>query len=246
MLTATTHVTQDIVPLFAFDPKGVSLPEFLGTAFVPASRVLVTCWHCVRDLVGGPKDIVAMSRMPDGQPKPLLLSNIERDGNGADLALATVDAEPTIGLYMGDSDHAMGTDVLSFGYPGTEVITDGEAPSIDVVPRYLQGYITRVFENAQPGYGPVPSYELDMPAPRGLSGGPLIRRGSSELVGVVYGEKDFGTIDCVRSVDPVTGKETPEQVRVQVFGLAHRVAALRQLAGKATGGRPLCELMELT
>jgi hypothetical protein len=103
-----------------------------------------------------------------------------------------------------------------------------------VQPRVFRGYITRDFiDNNHPGWGPQRAYELDMPAPRGLSGAPLIVHSIGpvglRLVGVVYGST---------SIDTMADDGT-----VVSFGLAHHWDVLRALSGPATSDRPLHELL---
>ena len=82
-----------------------------------------------------------------------------------------------------------------------------------------------------------------MPAPDGLSGAPLIVRGSDAIVGVVYGTIDVARTEEVSAVDPETGARTPQVQRIVSFGLAHHTWALGELRGPATGGRPLADVM---
>jgi hypothetical protein len=89
------------------------------------------------------------------------------------------------------------------------------------------------------------SYELDMPAPEGLSGAPVVLHGTKAVVGVVYGHNDVALVEEHATVDDETGARSPEVLRIVSFGLAHHTHTLHELRGKATGGRPLKELVEL-
>jgi len=97
----------------------------------------------------------------------------------------------------------------------------------------------RSFYHEHQTYGRIPSYELDMPTPAGLSGAPLVKVGSPEVIGVIYGSNDVATIEQEASVNPQTGKREPEIQRIISFGLAHYTETLRNLQGIATGGLPL-------
>lgn len=88
-------------------------------------------------------------------------------------------------------------------------------------------------------YGQTPSYELDMPTPAGLSGAPLVKTGSKEVVGVIYGSNDVATIEQEASINSESGKREPEIQRIISFGLAHYTETLKNLKGAATKGLPL-------
>jgi hypothetical protein len=87
------------------------------------------------------------------------------------------------------------------------------------------------------------AYELDMPTPEGLSGAPLIRMGSKEVVGVVYCTNEVALIKQFEQVDE-DGRREPEIHRVVSFGLAHSTSSLHSLSGPATGGIPLGQCMQ--
>jgi hypothetical protein len=89
----------------------------------------------------------------------------------------------------------------------------------------------------------MPSYELDMPAPEGLSGSPLLS-GDDMVIGVVYGNNEVATIDQFSSIDPTTGERQPEIQRVVSFALAYHTDALSNLTGKATHGVALKEYLK--
>jgi hypothetical protein len=90
----------------------------------------------------------------------------------------------------------------------------------------LRGYVTRLKADDRPGQEPVRAYELDMPAPGGISGSPLFRQAPIEVLGVVYGEQD----------QHVPGLGTPV-----IFSYAHHLSALRAARAAATGNLPLSE-----
>jgi hypothetical protein len=83
-----------------------------------------------------------------------------------------------------------------------------------------------------------------MPAPGGLSGAPLLKKPSHEVVGVIYGDHDVGTIDQLARIDPATGERTPEVQRVVTFALAHFTETIKNLQGVATDSLPLAEYLK--
>jgi hypothetical protein len=139
---------------------------------------------------------------------------------------------------------AFGDDVWTFGFPHTQVGTmeDGRL-SFRLEGRYLQGYVTRGFIHDPPGFRPTPSYELDMPAPAGLSGAPLFKLRTLEVVGMVYGANETGSIVQMAEEDPKTGERIPYVERILAFGLAHQEFTLHGIQGPATGDRRLGEML---
>ena len=134
-------------------------------------------------------------------------------------------------LTLGPTNVTGSTDVGTFGYPFTAPRKhDDGRTTWHLEARWLEGYITRVFTYDHPKIGGTPSYEVDMQAPRGLSGAPLIELGAGKgghgvVVGVVYGANDVAMIEHTEWVDPETGARD----------------TLRELHGRATDMRPLAE-----
>jgi hypothetical protein len=220
-----------------------------GTGFVIAPGVLATCWHCVRPRTDG-LVYIAISNRGDGVLGHHLMKQIGQDPSGLDLATAAIDYEPRHSFQMCADPDKVGTDVWSVGYPLTEShFLDNGLRSWHPEPRILKGYVTRVFSNVDHGtFPPEPSYELDMPMPEGMSGGPLLLRNSVQgdltLLGMSYGAHDVYTIMQEASLDPDTGELRHEVRRYVSFGLAHQLNSLLSLVGEATGGRPIRELLK--
>ena len=120
--------------------------------------------------------------------EPLHLADLQQDANGSDLAIARVDTDPRIvdtGLSVAtDGPLTYGDDVWTFGYPFTRFELAPEGPRYNIDGRYLEGYVQRPFDHEHfPGHGRVPFYELSLPAPEGLSGVPLVKTYSTDVVG---------------------------------------------------------------
>lgn len=247
-LDGAVTVDRDILPILSFEAKGNVIPRaYHGTGFLIADELLVTCWHCVRDkLEKGLVYGVAIPK-PNGGYTALQLTDISRDKNGMDLATARVKLNQSLGLSLAETKGRMAaSDVWTFGHPYTSrnALDSGEV-SFVLDLRYLEGYISQ--ESYQLNeYGKVPSYEIDMPAPKGLSGAPLVLRQTTGVLGVIYGHVEYETIDSYRTLDPGTGKMVPEQVKVAHFALAHHVSSLKRLSGKATGGKNLEDYLKGT
>lgn len=120
-----------------------------------------------------------------------------------------------------------------------------EQPEVGRLPlaclRTLKGYVVRRFHYAQTRFETTLSYELDMPAPEGLSGAPLMTL-AGEVLGVVYGTIETAMIDEGASVDE-EGNRTPEVQRIVSFALAHQTDSLLDLSGRSAHGRPLREFL---
>jgi hypothetical protein len=236
-------VARDVLPLFAAEASGAAPSAFLGTGFLVTSELLLTCWHCVSDALNQGYEVhIATRSHPTGQYTLLPVSDLEQDANGADLASGKVGLLATLGLTLAEESVPSGTDVWTYGYPLTTPPTE-RRPQWLLEGRFLQGYVTRQFYY---GDGRVPSYEIDMRAPAGLSGAPLVQIPSRSVVGVVYGVNEVGMIEHLGRVDPTTGERQPEIQRVESFALGHRVETLRSLIGRATEGRTLAEHLHAT
>lgn len=239
-------VERDILPVFVVRRGDPVEPLSLeGSGFLLGSGLFVTCWHCVAKKLEPGLAYAAILPLPNKEYAAVFLADLERDWNGCDLATAKVPLHASVGLSLAANGVDYGADVWSFGFPltGLRQARPGGGHSIATDGRYLQGYITRSFFYDHPWFGRVPSYELDMPTPEGLSGAPLILTGTRSVIGVVYGSNDVSTIEQFVSIDSETGKREPEVQRITSFGLACFTDSLAALTGKATDGRLLSEFL---
>lgn len=240
---------RDTLPIMVVRREGYPTPtaikggyqSFRGTGFLIGRNVLVTCWHCVSAELEE-EDMYAVAvpwseaQMQSGVAPPdstyyvLPLHDIQQDPSGADLATARVGLNP-VGLSLGDDDSLpLSSDVWTFGYPLTSDLPHQQSGrSITLNGRSLKGYVTRDFWNEVPNFGRTPSYELDMPSPEGLSGAPLVKYSSLEVVGVVYGATSSGNMGQLE--------------RLTTFAVAHMGSTLRTLRGIATQGHTLAEYL---
>ena len=246
----------DILPIFLCeqtDAGPLQPVAFLGTGFRLA-HLLITCWHCVSEPPPERHVIAALIALEPGRYKGGLLKDLTQDENGSDLALAHLITEfPSrldIDLASQSDRVEWGTDVWTWGFPLTRrLLGPTGTPTFHLEARYLQGYVTRAFHHEVAGYGEVPSFELDLHAPEGLSGAPLIRAPSpsnprAKIVGVVYGRSEVHAIEEFASIDPQTGDRRPEVLRLVSFALAHLTPTLLEAKGPATWGRPVGEIWQ--
>ncbi len=167
-----------VLPLVGLsDPSNPKVSSVLGTGFVATEGVLVTCWHVVRDALEKNQTIIAAwDRQGDGKFTRVDVSDVTQHPTGDDLATARVDL-PGAGWRIPARDIILdlGTNVVSLGYPLPDVRRDPDNGLTHIVSlRLLKGYLAHIQIIERTGYPPAPSFELDMPAPRGLSGGPLL------------------------------------------------------------------------
>ena len=234
-------VSDHVFPIVVEDVEAQRYVSYEGTGLVAVPGVLVTWWHCIAKSLPANHGYVAV-KMDDygnntGGFQNLPLAEISQDRSGTDLATASVEHSPKTPLAFPGEEIFIGHDVWAFGFPFSNV---AERSGLALSFRALKGYISRVFDHETANFGPIPSYEIDMPAPAGMSGAPLFTFKS--LVGMVYGELESYTINDWLFVDE-RGIVQPESRKVITFALAHRVEALRAVRGAATRDRALAELM---
>ncbi len=193
----------------------------LGSCFLFRSDVMaVTAAHCV------PDDDASYIVLFPNTKKVLKVERVERHPT-ADIAILFCGGEdtrteqgyPTIAFWDGVGNFTLGEEFVAFGYP-TEGPTEG-AENFPV-PRVFIGHFQRVMPYVSPcGYRYLAG-ELSIPAPSGLSGGPVFRRGAQKMVmGVVTANlESYAVTDSVLTVDD-GGKEYREEARRVIrYGLA--------------------------
>lgn len=238
------HLDVDVLPIFVITkttPANIISNE--GTGFLIAPNLFITCWHCVRKSLEE-NQTYAVNREQKAEFFPLF--NIQQDSNNTDLATANVAMIPEAEFILAEKDVYEGTDVHSFGYPLMDFELNEETgerlPAIDF--RLLKGYVTRNFWRIDPTFGRGNAYELDMPTPEGLSGSPLFKAGSREVLGVVFGYNDVALIEYLGQFDHKTGKREPDIQKIYHFGLAHNTETLKNLTTNATRNLSLHEYLK--
>lgn len=241
----SVKIEWDIFPLFTLEQErdGSWFPrDFLGTGFLVSPGLLMTCWHPVAQAAERGKRVVLVGRDRGGRYQPVDLEDLSPDESGRDLASARVSISTAKPWTLGAQLLPSGADVFTFGYPLTDPPNELR-PAFQLGGRYLQGYIARSFHFEDPRFGATSSYELDMRAPSGISGAPLVLVNSHEIVGVVYGRHSVETLESFAIRDPKTGETKPEVLQVEHFALAHIAETLREHRSAATRNKPLADLV---
>lgn len=225
----------------SFDIEGVA-----GTCFIPHPNVVVSCAHCF----GGRNDWeYALMKVPlDGQPAPIAtIRDLTFHTDGFDLAIGAFTDGRFKPLPPFTIEEArIGMAVLAPGYP----LPRRHRRSLDVpavleaTVRGMRGHVTSDGIVTGLGkYGALPSIELDLHPPGGLSGAPVFDWGfitnPLKLVGVMRGSSAVSSMHD----EPFPSDEAPEDVEQFTFGLASPSFALQSLAGTPTGGVPLGDLV---
>ena len=246
MSLTTFDLYRDIVAIVGVENiEGTGKPRSVhGTGFVIAPGLLLTCWHCVSAALPSGHQYAALYRDATGSSKLALLSNISRDGNGADLATANLTWPFQLGLWLATEEARTAQDVWTAGHPLTQLLQREGDLWIELNPQYIRTYITRQFVNHYGEFGDALSYELAAASHAGLSGAPLILEASTEVVGVIYGNHDVSQIVELAHRDEVTGEQTPYVERIVSHGAAYHLSTVKSVTGAATGQMSIAEYVE--
>jgi Trypsin-like peptidase domain len=233
-------VHEDIVSIHIGKITGPGMHESLGvrgTGFIISNYLMVTCAHCLD--VELKDDEVLMATTPvDGKEKVFYLEKITLHQDGLDIAAASIGLPVRYGLKIDLSPILAGEGVYSYGYPLSKKERHfDQSVTVDTWGRYIQGYVTMLFENKTPprGYSPAPTLELDMKAPEGLSGAPLCEiHTRAHVIGMVYGSgSSFTTVERDTLVTE-TGEVQVEVRAYENFAYAHPIKSILSLCGEAT------------
>jgi hypothetical protein len=241
------HAPSHFVPILLIkkqEGKPARVVEHLGTGFFLCPNILITCWHCVADPVPADHEYAIRVEISKGKFQALFLRKIERDQNKTDLATAACQYTPPTQLKLWQQDLLLGEEVWSYGYPYPEFKRGEDSELIhESEGRLLRGYMTRHIFYNHPTLGKTEAYELDMPAPQGMSGAALVRKDTLDVAGVIFGSADVETIEEFSRVDPRTGKREPEIRRVISFAMAYDTDSIGRLQTNLTGNMPLKKIL---
>lgn len=201
----------DATGVLEFVNDSDSTPVPLGScAAFRQDRFVLTAAHCVaarsaaqmRVVFPGRKesrDVVGVVAHPTAD-----VAVVETEPREDDVA----EGRPMRAFWDLVDDYGIGEEFIAYGFP-----VEGPKPEISslVTPRVFRGHYQRFLYYQSPlGYQFLAG-ELNIPAPGGLSGGPIFREGAFHLLTgiVVENLESYATLD---SVEDVSG---PERVRIE-------------------------------
>lgn len=225
-------LARHILPLGLFErvgsdyrPKGT-----VGTAFTFGEGTLVTCAHCVRTPIADDEAygvVVRPSVYAKIYEAVYELVDLSFDPGGADIALARIGLRSEFQLRLAPEPFGWASDVVALGYPlPTALGTETPSPEFQISARAMKGFVVRIMSDDLPGQ-PLRAYELDMPAPGGISGAPLLNPQTLDIGGIVYG----------------TGSIQVGDSPVYPFAKAYHLTVLAATSGPATHNHPLSEFL---
>ncbi|HXC77593.1 MAG TPA: serine protease [Candidatus Acidoferrum sp.] len=212
-----------------------------GTCFLfRQDHVALTAAHCL------PEE-AATIRMPfprssDG---PRLVERVERHPQ-ADLAAAFMETPPNDSgegyperaFWHEVANWGLGEEFFAYGFPveGPNPDIVGQAP----VPRLFVGQYQRFFDySSHAGYTYLAG-EMSIPAPTGISGGPLFRAGAPQMVtGIATANvESYAVTDSLEEVDAGGNVSRIESRRVISYGLALMLSAVSGWLDEVIPDRP--------
>jgi len=237
---STIDIRKSVFPIFIIEHKNKAVPRaHTGTGFFISEKLLLTCWHCVNLELRGNEEFMLWNRSDN---KNYVLQEPMQDENNTDIAIAYVDINGIEPLQMCNHELDMAQNVWSFGFPLVDKMSDVEiGHKFSLNPRAIKGYVMRSFNHNHLTYPENHFYELDMPAPEGLSGAPIVKEGTKEVASVVTGVNDVRIIEQWSSVDPDTGEKSPEISRIYSFTTGYHTSVLSSVTNKWTEKKPLSE-----
>ena len=186
------HIFPVVAGRTATDGRPWETQAVVGTAFAVDDRV-ITCWHILKGAVETGLEVGVTLDDPDGITRFIPVA-FERSSDGHDLAIGQLPWAPAPQFSL--SRHLNeGLDVYSYGYPLTQITRDPDGDRrFGLGLRLFKGYVVSASVLEFPGYPVASGLELDMPAPGGMSGAPLLRDtpgsgGTREVVGVIQGTR---------------------------------------------------------
>ena len=219
-------IREYVFPLFVADDPALHEPthpilvnreNFLGTAFfVSKNGIALTAGHCTPDPANLPSGKALIAAIWDGQRARAQQVQLATVLNGQDLAVLKVSHSPAKFLPVSFEQVHMGEDVASVGVPLHSV--SGEAFEY----RCLKGHVTFVSK----------TLELSYPAPRGMSGSPVLRNG--RVVGVLSWNARSEALEdqsdeVVEKIGATTRVTKTVTMSVTNYGQAEQLHALERM-----------------
>jgi hypothetical protein len=197
-----------------------------GTCFLfRRDEVALTAAHCV------PSEAAAVEViLPRISRRRIPVERIERHASG-DVAALFLDrgikdkqGYPHFAFWDHVGNLELAEQFFAYGFP-----VEGPAPEIDAVqpvPRIFVGHYQRFFQYAGFGIKPYWAGELSVPAPGGLSGGPVFRPGALQMVtGLVTANvESYAVTDSIEEVRDGGSVYRLESRKVISYGISLMLA----------------------
>lgn len=229
------------------------ITKFLGTAFfISSDGHFLTAKHVIDACRADPSRsyglIVKTAR--DGSNLVAPLTNVEDADAPWDVTIGKIEY-PTMSWVRWPvaADATEWSDVATFGYP--ESALRASPAQFDIHLRVLKGYVVRQLngDDYGPSGGQAPGLELSFAVPQGMSGAPLFLPGNEahfDLVGICVSSHQTEVSEYVHEEIEEGGAIFRERrLRVEQYGIAHRVPRLADWKPRLLGGLSLRELMTL-
>jgi Trypsin-like peptidase domain len=208
-------VAEDPAQLNPAQPVVVSRDRFMGTAFfVTKNGVALTAGHCVPNPSSIPSAHAFLAVIWDGlraRAQQVQLATVLSD---QDVAVLKIAHSPSKYLPVSFAPVHMGDDIVTIGVPLHSV------SGTDYEYRCLKGNVTRVSK----------TLELSVPAPRGMSGSPILKDG--KVVGVMSWNARAESLEDqsdekIEQIGPITRVTKTVTMAVTNYGQAERLSALQ-------------------
>lgn len=210
------------------DAEGREIPG--GTCFrFRQDHIALTAAHCVPQNIDDcrlffmrthPNELFEVQRVerhPDADLAALFMAESQDDDD---------QGYPTHAFWHEVNNLNLGEPFIAYGYPIEGPLTDSATPA--PVPRVFTGHYQRFFRfNSPAGYA-YPAGEMSIPAPVGMSGGPVFRPGAPTMVtGMVTANlESYSIIDSIEDINDDGKRLRVESRRVIEYGVALRLGGV--------------------
>lgn len=226
--------------LIGISSRGL-MQHFLGSCFAFRDpHAYLTAAHCVGELDperlavwvpgGGPVEYVREDEVQTwtGVSHPLKPVTQAVRHESADIAVLRVaeDTHPVEPFWGSAGNFALGEEFRAFGYPENVLGQTARMPTA----RLFTGHYQRFFQHqSHAGYSYLAG-EMSIPAPAGLSGGPLFRAGAPSIVTALAAENfdSATTVEASEEVLEERGTVRTHYQRIISYGLAVMLEPLNQ------------------
>jgi hypothetical protein len=216
--------------LFARQPDNNRL-DFLGTCFLfRHDFVCLTAAHCVRG-IEVERLVIVFPRLDQQSPVSEVRAHWTKDVAIVYLARPLAEQSsgyPESAFWDCVSNYGLGEEFAAYGYPeDSPAVSEG---GLIPTARFFRGHFQRFFNYFPPGgHAWYAAGEMSLPAPAGLSGGPVFRPGAHPmLIGLVTANAESYTLrDYEERLEEPDSRHIFEARRIVAYGV---VLLLDQLA----------------